>query len=333
MDQLQGGAAPSGFALTVDLVVLTILQGQFCVLISKRGEEPYRGAWALPAAPILRGSSRAPERFVDVAARELREQTGLSLKRAPYFAQLGAYGDPGRDPRGDYVAVAYLLVAAGTAKLQAGGEAVAVGWLPVEKVLRGSRLAFDHNRLVADGVERVRDLVQYTALATAFCGPRFSIANLRRAYEIIWGRAADDFLDAGNFHKRVLGMPTLLREAASQERPIGYAELGLEARPRPLGAQALRGASAGASQGVLALGADVDGEVLPPGGGGQPSSEAFTASTPRGGPRPLLYEPGALIRSSGYGAPLERPILNHPKSAPPPGLSSKRKRPPKPSGG
>jgi len=327
MDQFHDSAATSGFAVTVDLVVLTIRHGQLCVLVVKRGQEPHQDHWALPGAPLRRGPSRRPEKLAAAAARELREQTALGLKGAPYFEQLGAYRDLGRDPRGECVAVAYLLVAAGAAKVHAGGTALALGWLPVEKVLRGAALAFDHGRIVEDGVEKVRDLVQYTALALAFCGPRFSIANVRRAYEIIWGRADDDFLDAGNFHKRVLGMPTLLREAASQERQIGYAELGLEARPRPMSFHAPRGASAGASQGVLALAADADDEVLPPAGRGQASSEAATASTPRGGPRPVLYEPGPLIRASGYAAPLERPILNHPKSTPPAGLAPRKKRP------
>jgi 8-oxo-dGTP diphosphatase len=331
MDHPHDGAAAAGFAVTVDLMVLTIRHGQLCVLVVKRGEEPYLGRWALPGAAVVRGLSRRPERFEEAAARELREQTGLSLKRAPYFVQLGAYGNPGRDPRGDYVAVAYLAVAVGTAKVHAGGDAVAVGWLPVDRILRGSELAFDHSRIVEDGVERVRDLIQHTALATAFCGPRFSIANLRRAYEIIWGRTADDFLDAGNFQKRVQGMPTLLREAGSQERPVGYRELGLDARPRPMGFRSRAGDLAGASTDVPAVGGAADDDVLPPGGRDQASSEPFAGSAPRGGPRPALYQPGPLILTGGYAAPLERPILDHQKSASPPGLSPKRKRLPKPS--
>lgn len=320
------GAFPP-FAVTVDLVLLEIREAELCVLVVKRGNEPHKGEWALPGGFVRRGPAHPPESLEQAAARELREETGLALKRVPYLAQLGAYGDPGRDPRGDIVTVAYLAVTAHAPKAHPGGDADAVGWLPVENVLAGAELAFDHNRIVTDGVERVRDLIQYTALATAFCGPRFSIANLRRAYEIIWGRTPEDFLDPGNFQKRIQGMPRLLREASAQARPVGHEQLGLESRPRPMSFHARAASPAGASVDLTEAGEGADVDVLLPARSARATSESFTASTPRGGPRPVLYEPGPLIRESGFDAPLERPVLNHPKAAAPASLAARRRRP------
>src|SRR5262245_46309313 len=93
-------AAFPSFAVTVDVVVLTIVGHELRVLLVERGGDPYRGAWALP------GGFKRPDETLDEAAfRELREETGLDV--AGRLAQLGAFGDPGRDPRLNVVTVAY----------------------------------------------------------------------------------------------------------------------------------------------------------------------------------------------------------------------------------
>ena len=319
------------FAVTTDLVVLRIRAAQLCVLVVKRGADPFRGNWALPGGFVHRGPAKSPESLDEAAARELREETGLGLKRAPYVAQLGAYGDPGRDPRGDVVTVAYLVAAAADPKLHAGGDAAAAGWLPVFRIEQGYDLAFDHTRIVRDGVERVRDLIQFTALATAFCGPRFSVANLRRAYEIIWGGAAEGSLDPGNFQHRIGKMEGLLAEARIQVPPSGFEKLGLGPRPR----STLTGPGRAAARRAVDDDA-VDVSAAPDGvftlaGERSASLEELASLTSSGGPKPTLYEPGPLIRRQGFTAPLERPILNHAGAPSAPGLSGKRRPGVKPS--
>lgn len=316
------------FAVTVDIVLLTIRRGEHCVLVVKRGEEPFSGKWALPGGFVHREPAHRAESLAEAAKRELREETGLGLKNAPYLEQLGAYGDPGRDPRGNAVTVAYLVVGAGNSRPLPGGDAAAVGWLPVRRVFDGYQLAFDHDQIVKDAVERVRDRIQYTALAAAYCGPRFSISNLRRAYEIVWGREPDVGLDPGNFHHRVTGMEGLLRKARSQEQPIGFKKRGLDSRPRQKAARAAPRSEADAPtghghdqeigetrDGVFAL-EDRDG-VAP---------QELAGSSSLGGPRPLLYEPGPLIEDGGYSTPLERPILNRSSAALPPKQSPRQGR-------
>ncbi|WP_407320094.1 hypothetical protein UQW22_06510 [Isoptericola halotolerans] len=78
---------------------------------------------------------------------------------------------------------------------------------PVADLLDGGPpLAFDHARILADGVERARAKLEYSPLATAFCGPEFTVAELRRVYEAVWGVA----LDPRNFSRKALGTPGLL---------------------------------------------------------------------------------------------------------------------------
>ncbi|MDX3656753.1 NUDIX domain-containing protein [Streptomyces sp. ID05-26A] len=183
------------FAVTVDLVVLTVREDALCALLVRRGEEPFLGQWALPG-----GFVRVDEAVDDAAARELAEETGVS---GLFLEQLGTYGEPGRDPRMRVVSVAYLALAPDLPVPVAGTDAAAASWVPVEEV---SALAFDHARILSDGVERARAKLEYTALGAAFCPPEFTVAELRRVYEIVWGVA----LDPRNFHRKVTGVGGLL---------------------------------------------------------------------------------------------------------------------------
>jgi 8-oxo-dGTP diphosphatase len=107
------------------------------------------------------------------------------------------------------VSVAHLVLAPDLPAPRAGGDARSARWAPVEELLRDSEenaLAFDHARILADGVERARSKLEYSALATAFCPPEFTVGELRRVYEAVWGVA----LDPRNFHRKVTGTPGFL---------------------------------------------------------------------------------------------------------------------------
>jgi len=185
------------FAVTADLVVLTIRSDRLCVLLVRRGEEPYRDEWALPG-----GFVRPDEDLDAAAARELAEETGLAVGTV-HLEQLGSYGAPGRDPRQRVVTVAYLALAPDLPAPEAGTDAAFAEWVAVGAV--GS-LAFDHEVILGDGVERARAKLEYTPLATAFCGAEFTVAELRRVYELVWGKE----LDPRNFHRKVTGAADLL---------------------------------------------------------------------------------------------------------------------------
>ncbi|MFB6624893.1 NUDIX domain-containing protein [Streptomyces sp. NPDC056374] len=235
------------FAVTVDLVVLTVRRHALCTLVVRRGEEPYRGRWALPG-----GFVREDEDLSGAAARELVEETGLCAhdpaapppvpSNGAHLEQLATYGAPDRDPRMRVVSVAHLALAPDLPAPRAGGDANSARWAPVEELLgedvlagtaeagavlgtggaEGSgdeagdggdgkeggpvALAFDHARILADGVERARSKIEYSSLATAFCPPEFTVGELRRVYEAVWGVA----LDPRNFHRKVTGTPGFL---------------------------------------------------------------------------------------------------------------------------
>jgi len=206
------------FAVTVDLVVLTVRRHALCALAVRRGETPYKGMWALPG-----GFVRADEDLASAAARELTEETGLRAhdhgSRDPeaHLEQLATYGDPDRDPRMRVVSVAHLALAPDLPSPTPGGDARSARWAPVDALLGVGEasaregeyktpLAFDHDEILAAGVERARSKIEYSSLATAFCPPEFTVGELRRVYEAVWGVS----LDPRNFHRKVTGTPGFL---------------------------------------------------------------------------------------------------------------------------
>ena len=187
-------AAFPPFAVTVDIVILTMTGGALQVLLVRRGEAPFEGMWAIPG-----GFKRPTETLDEAAKRELREETGVDA--ASLLAQFGAYGDPERDPRMNVVTVAYLAVLRDVGALVAGTDAAAADLLLVSDVLDGTvELAFDHRRIARDAVERVRIELDVSGIATAFVGETFTLADLRAVYEAVWGVR----LDAANFRRSIV---------------------------------------------------------------------------------------------------------------------------------
>jgi 8-oxo-dGTP diphosphatase len=211
-EQVPAGYDPSqfpAFAVTVDIVIVTMAAGSLHVLLVQRGESPFEGMWAIPG-----GFKRPTETLDEAAKRELREETGVDA--ASLLRQFGAYGDPGRDPRMNVVTVAYLAVLRDVGAIQAGTDAAEAGLTPVSDVLTGKlQLAFDHQQIVRDAIERIRVELEATGIATAFVGQTFTMAELRAVYEAIWGVQ----LDAANFRRSILAEEGWVVPTGRRARP------------------------------------------------------------------------------------------------------------------
>lgn len=207
------------FAVTVDIALFTIEDDTFKILLIERGGDPYRGDLALPGGFVL-----PDEDLKAAAARELEEETGLA-RGAWHLEQLAAYGDPARDPRMRTVTVAFWAITANLPRPRGGSDAAAADLVPVDRIESGAlRLAFDHDRIVEDAVDRIRSRLETTTIAAQFCPSAFTVAELRKVYETIWNTP----LDPGNFQRFVRDSGAFT--AASSFEPVVRARAAPHAR-------------------------------------------------------------------------------------------------------
>lgn len=143
-------------AVTVDVAVFA-RQGkekELRVLLIVRKHAPFEGRWALPGGFVDENES-----LEAAAHRELEEETGLT---GLSLRQVAAFGDPGRDPRGHTVSIAFVTTAdEATAKVRAGDDAASAEWHPWSALDLGQAcggkvpLAFDHAKVLLAAKERL----------------------------------------------------------------------------------------------------------------------------------------------------------------------------------
>jgi len=178
--------------VTVDIVVFTVQDGTLKVLLIERGIPPFAGQYALPGGFVLEG-----ETLEQAAFRELHEETGTA---SLYLEQLYTFGDPGRDPRGRVVTVAYYaLVPTDRSPLVAGTDAAAAAWFAVSEL---PPLAFDHAAIIAYAVDRLRNKLEYTNVGFQLLPMKFTLTALQSLHEAILARK----LDKRNFRRKILSL-------------------------------------------------------------------------------------------------------------------------------
>jgi len=180
-------------AVTVDVVLFTIRAGELAVLMIRRGQPPFKGHWALPG-----GFVEESESLVRAAARELQEETGLVQTS---LEQLGAFGDPGRDPRGHTVSVAFYAFVVAPMRPVAADDAADAEWVAISTLNR-SRVAFDHSHIIALAVDRLREQLHDAPSRTRLdlVPQRFTLSELQHVHEAVLGHQ----LDKRNFRAKLL---------------------------------------------------------------------------------------------------------------------------------
>lgn len=212
-------------AVTCDVVVFTMRADDLAVLLVQRKDEPFKGRWALPGGYVNENES-----LERAAARELAEETGVSGAK---LEQLAAFGDPGRDPRGHTITIAYVTFLVAEAKITPGDDAAAAEWhslrrlalseagpiqevpratarrataarraAPSSKAARPIRLAFDHAKIISQAYRRLRQHLDDPLRARGFelLPSRFTLADLQHVYEVVLGRPVPQ----RSFRKRLL---------------------------------------------------------------------------------------------------------------------------------
>jgi 8-oxo-dGTP diphosphatase len=184
----------SACAVAVDVALLTIRDGELSLLLVEPDAPDLTGSWALPGRRV-----RDDESLDSSAHRALHELAGITAPWA-HLEQLRTYGELNRDPHGRVVSVAYIALTPHPPEPRPAAG-VTARFFTMDEIVAGSLpLAYDHERIVPDALERARSKLEYTALATAFVEEPFTLAELRHVYEAVWGVE----LDAANFRRKVV---------------------------------------------------------------------------------------------------------------------------------
>ncbi|MCW8974741.1 MAG: NUDIX hydrolase [Sedimenticola sp.] len=182
-------------AVTTDVAVFTLRQQQLQLLLVRRGEDPYRGMWALPG-----GFLEIDEDLESCAKRELKEETGVSDL---YIEQLFTFGRPDRDPRERIISVTYFaLVPSNKLEIRAGSDAADAAWHSLNTL---PELAFDHAEIIQQAQERLAAKTLYSTIAFQLLPPTFTLSELQSVYEIL----RNETLDKRNFRKWILSLNLL----------------------------------------------------------------------------------------------------------------------------
>lgn len=192
-------------ALTVDCVIFGLDESsKLKVLLIQRAKEPFRHCWALPG-----GFVDMDENLESSALRELEEETGVTNV---FIEQLYTFGEPGRDPRGRTVSVAYYaLVNLAEHPVKAASDAQAARWFEIDQL---SDLAFDHQQILQIAINRLRAKVRYQPIGFELLPEQFTLSQLQKLYETILG--VKEKLNKRNFRTRILKMG-VLKEVGKQE--------------------------------------------------------------------------------------------------------------------
>jgi ADP-ribose pyrophosphatase YjhB (NUDIX family) len=190
---------------TVDAVILTLVDGRLQVLLHRRPQPPFAGAWALPGGFIREADDADTEAAI---GRVLREKAGAS---GFWVEQLASFSGPVRDPRGWSISVAYIAMVPHD-RLPVGTDDVRL--FDVEAL---PPLAFDHVRIVTAGLARLRGKGAYSTLPATLLGEVFTLKDLQDAYEVVLGQT----LDASSFRRKVGELRLIEEVPGAERRPAG----------------------------------------------------------------------------------------------------------------
>lgn len=235
-------------SLTVDTLIFTVLDKvrnsknpvldkELKILLIKRKRHPYKDCWAIPG-----GFVNMEEDIEAAAYRELKEETNVDNV---YLEQLYTFGKVDRDPRTRVISIAYMaLCANANSKLKAGDDAKEAKWFIIYRDDDSIRfesedgvdsicyrqtqqgyslasddshaLAFDHLDMILLALDRMKNKIEYTAIAFTLLPEKFTLSEAHKLYEAILGKS----LDFANFRRDMLKQVERTDEVAAYNKRL-----------------------------------------------------------------------------------------------------------------
>ncbi len=174
-------------AVTADCVIFSFNDSALQVLLVERGEEPYKGHWALPGGFMLQN-----ETIDQCAKRELKEETGIENA---YMRQFHVFSNPNRDPRERIMTVAFYALAP-MEKVVGGSDSNDAKWFNIDEL---PELAFDHKDILDYALNEMRKQIHFEPIGFELLPEKFTIKQLQTLYETILGVK----FDRRNFYNKM----------------------------------------------------------------------------------------------------------------------------------
>lgn len=184
----------------------------FSILLIKRNKDPFMNSWCLPGGYI-----NSDETSKEASNRVLTKETGLT---DVYMQQLKVNDDVLRDPRGRTISVSYMslidrtllkstlreeacwfdievaekenlytiILTNGVEKITYTTKRTAIDLKSDEyeyEVLDKNDLAFDHAKLIVEGIMELRNKVNNTDIVFNLMPQLFTIGELKQVYELL----------------------------------------------------------------------------------------------------------------------------------------------------
>ena len=242
---------------TVDMVLMTVSEGQLKLLLIRRGNHPWIHQWALPG-----GFVEFDEDLDDAVLRELKEETAIDEEF--YFTQLYTFGSADRDPRTRVISTMYLALTdeSNIRRSKAGDDAAETGWFTVKRTVvsqddghqtsvltldkddvhiayeitdkanrnyvkttsrlleeSSEALAADHIKAVNMAVDLLRNRAASTGILFNLLPEEMTLRQIQDAYEAVVGHKTD----TGNFRrdiKRMLVNTGRTRKSAGKQAAL-----------------------------------------------------------------------------------------------------------------
>ena len=182
--------------VATDCIVFGFDEGVLKLLVFKRRVDPLAGEWSLIGSFV-----KKKESITDAARRVLLKFTGLENI---FLEELGTYSEVERDMGGRCISIAqYALIR--IADYDRGQvEKYGARWFTFDEL---PDLVLDHNSMVRDGLERVRQKARHRPIGFELLPEKFTIPQLQKLYEAIYQRPLDD----RNFRKKLLSFGLLIK--------------------------------------------------------------------------------------------------------------------------
>ncbi len=187
-------------SVAADCVVFGYDESNINILLIQRGEEPFKGKWALPGGFLRTDEDEKPydKTIEECATRELLEETGLNIERIEQFYTYSAHD---RDPRGRVISVAhYALVR--LSEVQGGDDAAKAQWFSLDEI---PSLAFDHDQILRMALHRLKERICFEPIGFELLPQVFTMSELQNLYEAI----LEVKFDRRNFYNKMLKLGIL----------------------------------------------------------------------------------------------------------------------------